>query len=179
MRPLMKDPSFPKSLLISALFHGCLLLILIFFYNSFLVTRTPLMMDLTLIGEMSKGSGLGSPSSNSGEAPNQMPAAATGGTFSAPQKPQANPPVQTRERPEAAIHRPLPSQSHSGNAPSESYLQSLDKTAPIGLSVQKDVTDQIQTTAGLGHLGVAGTPEGNANIEGELAARTVKKKIFP
>ncbi|MGH7739390.1 MAG: energy transducer TonB, partial [bacterium] len=55
----------------------------------------------------------------------------------------------------------------------------LDKSAPIGLAIHKDTTDQIKTTAGLGHLGVAGSPDGNAQIEGELAARSVKTKVYP
>jgi len=175
----MHDSSFSKSLLVSIFFHIGLIFILIFFYNSFFVTRTPLMMDLTLIGEMSKGSGLGSSASNSGEVPNQLPQAQTNGNFSNPQKQPANPSIQNNEKPEVTVHRPLKPQAHSGNASSEAYLQSLDKTSPIGLSINKDVTDQIETTAGLGHMGVAGSPDGNANIEGELASRIVKKKFFP
>jgi hypothetical protein len=65
------DRQFQKSIVYSALFHALLLFAVILFYNSFLLTRTPLMMELTLIGQMSQGNGLGSPSSNSGETPAQ------------------------------------------------------------------------------------------------------------
>jgi periplasmic protein TonB len=173
------DKSFQKSLLYSVLFHLVLLLILYFLYSSFLVVRTPLLMDLTLIGEMSQGSGMGSPTSHAGEKPAQMPMAETNGEFSSPQKEASNPPVNPSEKPEVSVNKPLKTQVHSGKAPAETHLESLRNSAPIGLEAQKDIPDEIKTTAGLGHSGVAGTPEGSAKIEGELAARTIKRQVNP
>ena len=132
------EPSFNRSLIYSAAFHVLLLGLLLFLYNSFLVVRTPLLMDLTLIGEMSQGSGLGSPASKAGETPSQLPVAETNGEFSSPQKEVANPPLQTHDRPEVAVKKPLKSQVHPGRSPKESYLESLRKSAPIGLEAKKD-----------------------------------------
>jgi TonB family protein len=160
------------------LVHLFIFLLLAFLLSSFWAPRTPLMMELTLIGQMSKGVGLGSVASNPGKLPDQVPQAQTTGSFSTPQKKASNPET-TVEKAQVSLHKPLPNQKYSGNAPSESYLQSLDKSAPIGLSIHKEATNEIKTTAGLGHLGVAGTPEGDAQIEGELAARMIKTKLFP
>ncbi len=173
------DTGFRKSLLYSTAFHAVLLLLLFFAYESFLVVRTPLMMDLTLIGQMSQGRGLGAPSSHPGEAPDTLPQAESNGGFSTPQKQVANPPVNAVPHPDVAVKRPLKTQKHPGAAPSEAYLESLNHSAPIGLENRKEVTDQIKTTAGLGHEGVAGTPEGSASIEGELAGRAIKRQVNP
>lgn len=174
------EQSFKKPLLYSFLFHAVLLLLLFLIYQSFLVVRTPLLMDLTLIGEMSKGNGMGSPSSHSGETTNQqLPQAETNGEFSSPRQQNANPPIEPAKQPEVSVKKPLKSLKHSGNAPSEAYLESLSHSAPIGLENKKDVNADIKTTAGLGHLGVAGAPDGNTNIEGELAARTIQRQVNP
>ncbi len=173
------DREFQKSILYSTGFHCLLLLILFIIYHSFLVVRTPLLMDLTLIGQMSQGQGLGSPSSNSGEKPVQLPMAETNGEFSTPRTEQANPPIPNTEKPEVSVKKPLKPKVHSGSANSEAYLESLHHSAPIGLELKKDAPNKIKTTAGLGHIGVAGTPNGSANIEGELAARTIKRQINP
>jgi TonB family protein len=174
----VENDSFLKPVFYSAMVHLVLFLFLAFLLSSFLTPKTPLMMELTLIGQMSKGEGLGSVAANPGQQIDQIPQAQTQGTFSTPQKVASNPQVAPQKS-NVALHKPLPSQKYSGNASSESYLESLDKSAPIGLSVRKEATNEIKTTAGLGHLGVAGTPEGDAQIEGELAARAVKTKIFP
>ncbi|HEY5039318.1 MAG TPA: hypothetical protein VIJ93_09630, partial [bacterium] len=137
------NDSFPKSILYSTLFHACLLLLLFLLYHSFLVVRTPLLMDLTLIGEMSQGNGLGSPASHGGVTPNQLPVAESNGEFSTPRKEMANPPIQPSEKPEVAVKKPLKPQVHSGNASSEAYLESLRRSAPIGLNPHKQVTDEI------------------------------------
>lgn len=173
------ETSYKRSLLYSLGFHLLLLALLLILYNSFLVVRTPLLMDLTLIGEMSQGSGLGSPSSHAGETPSQLPAAETNGEFSTPAKEIANPPLQTNPNPEVAVKKPLKSQIHPGRSPKESYLESLHQSAPIGLEAKKDEPQEIKTTAGLGHIGVAGTPDGSAKIEGELAGRSIKRQVNP
>ena len=173
------DREFQRSLGYSALFHGLLLLVLFLLYHSFLVVRTPLMMELTLIGEMSQGQGLGSPSSHPGEVPVQLPQAETDGEFSTPRTEMANPPVPNDQRPEIRMKKPLKQKIHSGRADSEAYLESLHHSAPIGLEMKKEAPTEIKTTAGLGHIGVAGTPNGAPNIEGELAARTIKRQVNP
>ena len=173
------DQDFQKSLIYSTVFHGLLLLLLFILYHSFLVVRTPLLMDLTLIGEMSQGQGMGSPASKTGEVPVQLPQVETNGEFSTPQKEIANPPVPITSQPEVSVKKPLKPQLHSGTASSEAYLESLHHSAPIGLELKKEAPTNIKTTAGLGHIGVAGTPNGSANIEGELAARTIKRQVNP
>ncbi len=173
------DREFQKSILYSTLFHGLLLLALFLIYRSFLVVNTPLMMQLTLIGQMSKGYGMGSPSAQSGEAPNQLPLAATNGEFGSTSQTRTNPPPPNVERSEVAMKQPLKPKTHSGNAPTEQYLENLTNEAPIGLENKKDVTAQIKTTNGLGHAGVAGSPEGSPTIEGELASRAIKHQVNP
>lgn len=155
-----------------------MLLILFLIYQSFLVVHTPLMMDLTLIGQMSKGYGLGSPSAQSGEVPNQLPMAATNGEFGSTSQTRANPTLPNVERPEVAIKKPLKNKNQSGSASSEKYLESLSREAPIGLE-NKEVTTQIKTTTGVGSTGVAGSPEGSPTIEGELASRAIKHQVNP
>ena len=173
------DRQFQKSILYSTGFHALLLLVLFFIYQSFLVVHTPLMMDLTLIGQMSQGSGLGSPAAQSGQVPSQVPIASTNGEFGTTSTIPANPPVDQVQRPEVAIKKPIKHQKHAGNAPNEAYLENLTEEAPIGLENKKDVTADIKTTTGLGRSGVAGTPDGNPTIEGELAARAIKHQVNP
>lgn len=170
---------FSRALFYSTLFHGLLLLLLFLVYQSFLVVHTPLMMDLTLIGEMSKGFGLGGPEAKNGETPNQVPLAAINGESGNTSQNLSNPPVPNVQRPEVAMKKPLNPKSHSGKTSPEQYLQSLNHEAPIGLENKKDVAADIKTTAGLGHIGVAGSPEGNPTIEGELAARAIKRQVNP
>jgi TonB family protein len=175
----MENSPLLRPLFYSALVHMAVLLLLVLFLGAFLAPKTPLMMELTLMGEMSKGQGLGSNASNPGQEPDQNPQAKTEGTFASPQQKVSIPVPVTSNKSQVTLHKPLAPKKYSGNASSESYLESLDKSAPIGLAIHKDATNQIKTTAGLGHLGVAGTPDGDAQIEGELAARAVKTKIFP
>src|SRR6185369_14144617 len=110
------ETSFRKSLLHSFIFHLALVLLLFLVYGNFLVRRTPLLMELTLIGQMSQGYGMGSSASHTGEVPSQMPVAATDGEFSTPQKPIANPPVVNTERPEVSIKKPLHPTPHPGKS---------------------------------------------------------------
>lgn len=171
--------SFQKSILYSTLFHALLLFILFFIFHNFLVVRTPLLMELTLIGEMSKGTGLGSSAPHPGTEAGQAPQAQTEGEFSTPKQEAANPPVPRQPKPEVSLKKPLKPRLNPGTSPSEAYLKSLRKTAPIGLSPKKDDLNQIKTTAGLGTIGEAGTPDGSPQIEGELAARNIKKQVKP
>ena len=173
------DRRFNQALLYSAILHTLLLFLFIWIYESFLVTRTPLLMELTLIGQMSQGEGLGSPTAQTGPTAGALPTAKTEGDFSTPQQAQANPSVANSARHEVALHHPLKPKKHSSAKTDEQYLESLRKSAPIGLASPKDVESDIKTTAGLGHIGVAGTPDGNANIEGELAARAIKRQVNP
>ncbi len=173
------DRRFNQALLYSAVLHALLLVLFIWIYESFLVTRTPLLMDLTLIGEMSQGQGLGAPTAQTGQTAGALPTAKTEGDFSTPQQAQANPAVANSARPEVAIKHPLKPKAHSSAKTEEQYLENLRKSAPIGLVPKKQVDTNIETSAGLGQEGVAGTPNGNANIEGELAARNIKNQDNP
>jgi TonB family protein len=173
------DRRFNQYLLYSTLLHVILLLLFIWVYNSFLVTPTPLLMDLTLIGQMSQGQGMGSPSAQPSSNAGVLPTAKTEGDFNSPQQAQANPPVSADTHPEVAVKKPLKPRLHSSAKTEEQYLEDLRKTAPIGFAPPKEVDTNIKTTAGLGHVGVAGTPDGSANIEGELAARYLKRQVNP
>src|SRR5258708_10728487 len=68
---------------------------------------------------------------------------------------------------------------HKQPTPSPAQLANINKSAPIGLEGQNEVTSNIKTTTGLGQQSVAGSPEGKADIEGQLAGRAIKHKIFP
>ncbi len=173
------DRRFNQSLLYSALLHALLLWLFIWIYQSFLVTPTPLLMELTLIGQMSQGQGMGAPAAQPGQTAGALPVAQTQGTFANPQQAQANPSVSDNVKPEVAIQKPLKVKPHSSAQSEEQYLESLRKTAPIGLANPKKVDAQVKTTTGLGLSGVAGTPDGSANIEGELAARNIKRQVKP
>lgn len=173
------EDSFKKSILYSALTHVFILLLFFLIYRNFLVVRTPLLMELTLIGQMSKGSGLGSPAPQSGEVQQQLPAAQTDGEFSTPRSETAKPSLQDSRKPELSVKKPAKPRKHPGAASSEAYLESLRKSAPIGFNPRTDIKDEIKTTAGLGHVGVAGTPDGSPAIEGELAARNIRRQVNP
>ncbi|HVZ80921.1 MAG TPA: TonB family protein [bacterium] len=173
------DLSFWRSLGYSALLHALLLALLFWVYQSFLVVHTPLMMDLTLIGQMSQGNGLGSLATQAGTQPQELPKAATEGEFGSVSQPQAQPEPPSSPRPEVSVKRPPKPVHHAGKASQEAYLEHLSKEAPIGLENRKNETAEIKTTAGLGHMGTAGAPEGSPNIEGELAARAIKRRVDP
>ncbi len=173
------DKQFQKSLVYSTLFHGLLLLALFLIYRSFLVVNTPLMMQLTLIGQMSQGNGLGSPEDKPGVRPNQLPIASTSGQSGTTGQTRANPAMPNAQRPEVAVKRPLRPKNNSGSKPSEQYLESLNQEAPIGMEADKNPNAQIKTTTGVGQAGVAGSPEGSPTIEGALAARAIKHQVDP
>ncbi len=173
------DNSFHRSIFYSGLFHVLLLLMIFLVFRHFLLVRTPLLMELTLIGEMSKGEGLGSSAAHPGVEVGQAPQAETNGEFSTPKQETANPPVTSLPKPEVSLRKPLKSRKNPGTSSSEAYLRSLRRTAPIGLSPKKDDLSEIKTTVGLGHTGEAGTPDGSPQIEGELAARAIKKQVKP
>lgn len=173
------EDSFKKSLLYSTLTHIFILLLLFLIYRNFLVVRTPLLMELTLIGQMSKGSGLGSPAPHSGEVQQQLPVAQTDGEFSTPRSEMAKPSVPDSRKPELSVKKPFKPRKNPGVASSEAYLESLRKSAPIGFNPRKDIKDEIKTTTGLGHVGETGTPDGSPAIEGELAARNIRRRVEP
>jgi len=174
------DRSFQRSVLLSAFTHALLIFLLFEFYKTFLVVRTPLLMEMTLIGRMSQGAGLGAQAVQPGEAPQQMPSAnLTAPTVANPQVEAPHPPQPISEKPEVALHKRLNEQKNTGRTPSRAFLERLRKEAPIGLVPRKNITTQIKTTGGLGHTGVAGTPEGNPDIEGELAGRALKRQVNP
>jgi TonB family protein len=58
-------------------------------------------------------------------------------------------------------------------------LEKLNNSAPIGMEDQKADDSQIKTTEGVGHQGIAGAPDGNAQIEGQLAGRTILSQVNP
>lgn len=91
------DREFQKSIFYSALFHALLFLIFFLLYRSFILVRTPLLMDLTLIGEMSQGQGMGLPAPHAGAEPGQMPPAQTAGEFDPPEGSGETPGPESRK----------------------------------------------------------------------------------
>jgi len=172
------DKSFSKSFLQSALVHAALLLLIYFIYHSFMVVQTPLLMDMTLIGETSQGNGLGAPSAQTGEVPQQVNKTDTNNQVPAPQKAIVNPVVDNSVRPEVAV-KTVKKKSNKNKALSEANLEKLNNSAPIGMENQKEASTDIKTTEGVGHQGITGAPDGNANIVGELAARTITRQVNP
>jgi TonB family protein len=170
------DKSFSKSFLESTLLHVALLLLFYFLYHSFFTVQTPLLMDLTLIGESSLGNGQGAPAAQTGQVPQQINKTDNNNQLSAPQKDILNPAVDNSVRPEVAMKK-VKKKSH--HAPSEANLEKLNNSAPIGMEDQKADDSQIKTTEGVGHQGIAGAPDGNAQIEGQLAGRTIVRQVNP
>jgi protein TonB len=180
IRGFTVDRSFQKSILLSALTHALLIFLLFELYKTFLVVRTPLLMEMTLIGRMSQGAGLGAQAAQPGEAPSQLPSAnLTAPSVANPEQEAPHPALPLSEKPEVSLRKRLTEPKKTGRVPSRAYLEKLRKEAPIGLVPRKNVTNQIKTTGGLGHTGVAGTPEGNPDIEGELAGRALKRQVNP
>ncbi len=169
------DKPFSRSFTESILLHAALLLLFYFLYHSFFTVQTPLLMDLTLIGESSLGNGQGSPSAQSGQVPQQINKT-DANQLAAPQKDILNPAVDNSVRPEVAMKK-VKKKSH--HAPSEANLEKLNNSAPIGMENQKADDSQIKTTEGVGHQGIAGAPDGNPQIEGQLAGRTVIRQVKP
>jgi TonB family protein len=132
-------------------------------------------MDLTLIGQSSLGNGQGSPTAQTGQVPLQVNKT-NSSQLSAPQKDTLNPAVDNSVRPEVAIKK-VKKKSH--HAPSEANLEKLNNSAPIGMEDQKADDSQIKTTEGVGHQGIAGAPDGNPQIEGQLAGRTILRQVKP
>jgi TonB family protein len=173
------ERSFQKSLLYSTLLHAAILLAFLFLYQSFLVVRTPLLMELTLIGRMPQGNDLGTTTGSNAPSVVQSQAAENTAEIPSPRLEKAEVPVPDNTKPQAAVKKPLKTARRSVTASPEAALRKLRRTAPIGINPTKEVTSQIETTAGLGHTGVAGAPDGNASIEGELAARGIKRQVNP
>jgi len=172
------DRSFAKSILESTVFHAVLLLLLYFTYHSFMVVQTPLLMDLTLIGQTSQGNGQGAPSAQAGQVPQQVLKTDNNPQIPAPQKSVENPSVENAERPEVAMKK-AKKRSQKNDVPSEATLEKLNNSAPIGMENQKEASTDIKTTEGVGHQGITGAPDGNANIEGALAGRTILRQVNP
>lgn len=143
-----------------------------------MVVQTPLLMDMTLIGETSQGNGLGAPSAQTGEVPQQVNKTDTNNQVPAPQKAIVNPVVDNSVRPEVAV-KTVKKKSNKNKALSEANLEKLNNSAPIGMENQKEASTDIKTTEGVGHQGITGAPDGNANIVGELAARTITRQVNP
>jgi TonB family protein len=173
------ERSFQKSLLVSTFFHAAILLALFFMYQSFLVVRTPLLMELTLIGRMPQGNDLGVLGGAKEEPSVQPQAAENVAEIPGPGLQKAEVPVPNNVRPQVAVKKPLKAPSRTAAVSPEAALRKLRRTAPIGINPTREVSSQIETTAGLGHVGVAGAPDGNASIEGELAARGIKRQVNP
>lgn len=142
-----------------------------------MVVQTPLLMDLTLIGQSSLGNGQGAPSAQSGQIP-QADKANTNNPLTAPQKDTLNPAVDNAARPEVVM-RKIKKKSVKNNAPTDDSLEKLNSAAPIGMENQKAADTNIKTTEGVGHEGIVGAPDGDTHIEGQLAGRTVLRKVSP
>jgi len=169
-----------KSLLWSFFFHALILIAFIKLYDSFLVVRTPLLMELTLIGQMSRGDGFGSTGTQAGETSGALTAADTGrGEFDSPSRVSEVPTTKRLDAGEVSVARTPVTSSDAGTSDRDRYLESVRNRAPIGIDPKKDVTRRIKTTTGLGSTGIAGSPTGNADIEGQLSARGIKRKVFP
>jgi TonB family protein len=171
------DKSFSKSFLESTLLHAAILLLIYFLYHSFMVVQTPLLMDLTLIGQSSLGNGQGASSAQSGQIP-QADKTNTNNPLTAPQKNTLNPAVDNAARPEVAMKK-VKRKSVQNNPITEDSLDKLNSAAPIGMENQKADNSQIKTTEGVGHQGIAGAPDGSAQIEGQLAGRTLVRQVKP
>jgi len=170
------DKSFSKSFLESTLLHAALLLLFYFLYHSFMTVQTPLLMDLTLIGQSSLGNGQGAAAAQNGQVP-QINKTDMSNQPPAPQKDTLNPAVDNSVRPEVAMKKVK--KKSKPHAPSEASLEKLNSAAPIGMEDQKADDSQIKTTEGVGHQGIAGAPDGNAQIEGQLAGRTIVRQVNP
>jgi TonB family protein len=171
------DKRFSKSIFYSFLFHAAILLLIYLVYHSFMVVQTPLLMDLTLIGQTSQGNGLGATSAQSGQIP-QAEKTTNNNEMPAPQKEILNPSVDNSERPEVAMKK-IKRKSTKNNTPSDADLEKLNNAAPIGMENQKEASTDIKTTEGVGHQGIVGAPDGDVNIEGQLAGRQVIRKVNP
>jgi TonB family protein len=169
-----------KSFLWSALLHAMVILAFVKFYDSFLVVRTPLLMELTLIGQMSRGDGLGARESQTGQI-SGIPEVgdSSKGEFDSPSR-KAEPAPRTESiAGEVSIAQTPVDSQETGAADRDRYLESVRKSSPIGIAPKREASRHIKTTAGLGHMGVAGSPTGNANIEGQLSARGIRHQVFP
>ncbi len=172
------DRSFTKSIVESAIVHALVLLLIYFTFHSFMVVHTPLLMDLTLIGETSLGNGPGSPSAQNGQVPQQVLKTDNNPQMPASQKEIANPSVDNAERPEVALKK-AKKRSQKNHSPSEAALEKLNNSAPIGMENQKEANTNIKTSEGVGHQGITGAPGGKVDIEGAIAARTVLRQVNP
>lgn len=170
-----------RSFIWSVLLHAAVLLAFMKIYDSFLVVRTPLLMELTLIGRMSRGDGLGARETSPGEAVGVPESSDPGrGEFDTPERKAAVPVRETVKSGEVSLAQtPVVKTAESGQEEQDRYLESVREDSPIGIAPRKSSPSRIKTTAGLGHMGTAGSPTGDATIEGQLAARGIRRRVFP
>lgn len=174
------DRDFAKSLAGSFAFHLLLFLLWAALFQSFRVVRTPLLMELTLIGGLSPGAGLGALEARPGEEPGPLEGkAGREGAFDEPRDRPRPPEAEAALEGETArAVRPTPT-AGAGSPGDPAYLARIRQEAPIGISPRREIESRIKTTAGLGHLGVAGSPHGRALLEGQLAARGIRRQVYP
>ena len=166
----------------SLFLHALVLLFLFKFLDAFLVSHSPAYMELTLIGVSSLGDGTGAQATLRGQESGPVPAADKGegqelASPKAPSAPQVKPPASKGD---LSAQHPKPKAPPQGKADRSAYLESLHREAPIGIAPNRQgPPDKIKTTAGLGYMGVTGTPNGRVDIEGELAGRNIRRKVVP
>jgi protein TonB len=173
--------SFGKSILTSTAIHVVAFLLIFQVLGNFLVSRQPAFMELTLIGVSSRGDGKGAQATLRGE-DSGAPAAADTGKGEVFSSPKAASAPAVKEPPpdgDVSLNRPTPKPASDGKAERAAYLETLRRDAPIGIAPKGEQPDRIKTTAGLGYMGVAGTPNGRVDIEGELAGRGIRRKVVP
>jgi protein TonB len=175
------DREFGKSILTSLALHALVLLLLFKVLDAFLVSHSPALMELNLIGVSSLGDGSGSQSTLRGTESVPVPAAdkGEGQDFASPKAASVPQPKVPQAKGELSSKKIKPSPRPQSKAERSAYLESLRREAPIGIAPNSKNDDHIKTTAGLGYLGVTGTPNGNVNIEGELAGRNIRRKVVP
>lgn len=175
------DRDFGKSILASFAIHALVLLLLFKVLDAFLVTHSPAMMELTLIGVSSQGDGQGSQATLRGSESQPVPAAdkGQGQEFASPKASSAPQPKPPHTRGDLSSKKVRKTPRPQSKAERSAYLENLRREAPIGISPKQQKTDNIKTTAGLGYMGVTGTPNGRVDIEGELAGRNIRRKVVP
>jgi len=175
------DRDFGKSILTSLALHALVFLLLFKVLDSFLVSHSPALMELNLIGVSSQGDGTGSQATLRGPVPGAVPAAdkGEGQEFSSPKASSVPQPKPAQPKGGLSSPKTKPVPRPQSKAERSAYLESLRRTAPIGIAPNHQTTQNIKTTAGLGYLGVTGTPNGRVDIEGELAGRDIRRKVVP
>jgi protein TonB len=175
------DRDFGKSIFTSLALHALVLLLLFKVMDAFLVKQNPSYMELTLIGVSSLGDGTGAQATLRGSESGPVPAAdkGEGQEFSSPKASSMPQPKVAQPKGTLASPKTKPVPRPQSKAERSAYLESLRREAPIGIAPNHQPVDHIKTTAGLGYMGVTGTPNGRVDIEGELAGRNIRRKVVP